>query len=80
MVTRVGRTRRLPTYALCVVMMLSGPGFLALGLMLDAEVWAVVLIATVLSLVLVPLGLTLGHDVMRTADQRRLAERSRAGS
>ena len=72
--------RRVPVYALCSVMIASGPGFLALGLLLDANVWACIVIAAVLSLILVPLGLTLGRDVRRTATQRRLAERSRAGS
>ena len=74
------RLSRLGTYALCVVMVLSGPGFLALGLLLDAHVWACIVIAAVLSLILVPLGLRLGSDVRRTATQRRFAERSRAGS
>ena len=74
------RLSRLGTYALCVVMVLSGPGFLALGLLLDASVWACVVIAAVMSLLLVPLGVTLGRDVTRTLTQRRLAERSRAGS
>jgi membrane protein implicated in regulation of membrane protease activity len=71
---------RLATYALCLVMFLSGPGFLALVLLLDASVWAGIVIAAALSLVLVPLGVTLGRDVTQAADQRRLAERSRAGS
>jgi hypothetical protein len=70
-VTPIGRVRRLTTYALCVVMVLSGPGFLALGLMLDADVWPCVLIAVVLSLVLVPLAIALGSDVRRTAQEMR---------
>ena len=72
-VTLVGPSWRVTMYALCVVMVLSGPGFLALGLLLDADVWACVLIAVLLSLVLVPLGVALGSDVRRTArGMRRL--------
>lgn len=79
-VARSVRLSLLGTYALCIVMVLSGPGFLLLGILLDAHVWACVAIAAVLSGVLVPLGLRLGSDSTRTATQRRLAERSRAGS
>ena len=64
-VTPVGRVRRVLTYTLCVFMVLSGPGFLAIGLSLDADVWACVLIAVVMSLVLVPLGVALWSDVRR---------------
>lgn len=72
-VTPVGRSWRVTMYALCVLMVLSGPGFLALGLLLDADVWACVVIAVVLSLVLVPLGVALWSDVRRTArGMRRL--------
>ena len=70
-VTPVGRTWRATMYVLCVVMGLSGPGFLALGLPLDADLWACVLIAVVLSLVLVPLGVALWSDVRRTAQGMR---------
>ena len=70
-VTPVGRTWRVTMYVLCVVMGLSGPGFLALGLLLDADLWACVLIAVVLSLVLVPLGVALWSDVRRTAQGMR---------
>ena len=66
-VTPVGRVWRLSMYALCLLMVLSGPGFLALDLMLDASVWAGILIATVLSVILVPLALALWSDVRRTA-------------
>lgn len=72
-VTPVGRVWRMSMYALCVVMVLSGPGFLALGLLLDADAWACVLIAVVLSLVLIPLGVALSSDVRRAArGMRRL--------
>jgi low temperature requirement protein LtrA len=80
-VTPVGSGWRVTMYALCILMVLSGPGFLALGVLLDAHAWACSAIAAVLSLVLIPLGLTLGRDVRRSRlSQRRLAERSRAGS
>ena len=68
-VTPVGRVWRMSMYALCVVMMLSGPGFLAVGLLLDADAWACVLIAVVLSLVLIPLAVALWSDVRRTAQE-----------
>ena len=72
-VTPVGRVWRMSMYALCVVMVLSGPGFLALGLLLDADLWACVLIAVVLSLVLIPLGVAMWSDVRRMArGMRRL--------
>lgn len=73
-VTPVGRVWRVTMYGLCVFMVLSGPGFLALGLMLDADLWACVLIAVVLSLVLIPLGVALWSDVRRTT---RVMSRSR---
>ena len=72
-VTPLGRGRRMATYALCIVMVLSGPGFLALGVLLDAHVWACIAIAAVLSLVLIPLGVAMWSDVQRTArGMRRL--------
>lgn len=72
-VTPVGRGWRLSTYALCIVMVLSGPGFLALGLLLDADPLACILIAAAMSLFLVPLGALLWSDVRRTArGMRRL--------
>jgi hypothetical protein len=72
-VTPAGRMWRFTMYALCVVMVLSGPGFLALDLLLHASVWAGILIAAVLSLILIPLGLAMWSDVRRTArGMRRL--------
>lgn len=72
-VTPVGRGWRLSTYALCIVMVLSGPGFLALGLLLDADPLACLLIGAAMSLVLMPLGAFLWSDVRRTAlGMRRL--------
>src|SRR5687768_13104444 len=73
-VTPVGRVWRLSMYALCILMLLSGPGFLALSLMLDASVWAGVLIGGLLSWCLVPLGIVLWSDIGRTArGMRRLS-------
>ncbi|VXC38013.1 hypothetical protein [Aeromicrobium sp. 9AM] len=80
-VTPVGRAWRVSMYALCVVMVLSGPGFLALGILLDADLWAVILIAVVLSLILVPLGYAMGSDIRRTArGMRRLDVAGVAGT
>ena len=66
-VTPVGPGWRVSMYGLCIVMLLSGPGFLALGVLLAADVWAVILIALVLSVVLIPLGFAMWSDVRRTA-------------
>lgn len=72
-VTPVGRAWRLTMYAWCVVMVLSGPGFLALGLLLDANVWAGIVIGAALSLILVPLAVAMWSDIGRTArGMRRL--------
>ena len=80
-ITPAGRVWRLAMYALCIVMVLSGPGFLALGLLLHASVWACVVIAGLLSLILVPLGLVLWSDVRRTArGMRRLHAAGVAGT
>ncbi len=73
-VTPVGRMWRVTMYAMCVVMVLSGPGFLALGILLDADLWAVILIAAVLSLILTPLALAMWFDVRRTARGTRRLE------
>ncbi|MEV7397684.1 hypothetical protein [Aeromicrobium sp. NPDC092404] len=79
-VTPPGRNWRFASYALCALMALSGPGFLALGVLLDAHVWTTLAIAAVLSAILLPLAFTLARDAWRSAGQRRLADRSRAGS
>jgi hypothetical protein len=80
-VTPVSRGWRVSIYALCAVMALSGPGFLALGVLLDAHVWACVLIAVLLSLFLVPLAFVLASDVRRTArGMRRLNVAGVAGT
>jgi hypothetical protein len=72
-VTPVGHGWRVAMYAFCIIMVPTGPGFLALGLLLDANVWACLAIAAVLSLVLIPLGIALWFDVRRTArGMRRL--------
>ena len=70
-VTPVGRTWRLSTYGLCLVMVLSGPGFLALDLLLDANIWAGIVIGALLSLILVPLAIAMWSDVGRTARRMR---------
>ncbi len=80
-VTPVGRVWRVTMYAMCLVMVLSGPGFLALGILLDGDLWAVILIAAVLSLILTPLALAMWFDVHRTArGMRRLEVAGVAGT
>jgi hypothetical protein len=80
-VTAVGSVWRLTMYVLCIVMVSSGPGFLALGLMLDASVWGFIVVAAVLSLVLIPLGIALWFDVRQTVrGMRRLHQRGVAGT
>jgi uncharacterized membrane protein YhaH (DUF805 family) len=76
-VTPAGRISRFTMYALCVVMAVSGPGFLVLGLLLDASVWAGILIAAVLSLILIPLAFAMWSDVRRIA--RRMSRLHDAG-
>jgi hypothetical protein len=72
-VTPAGRAWRLAMYALCVVMVVSGPGFFALDLLLDANRLAGILIGTTMTVILVPLGIVLWNDVRRTArGMRRL--------
>ena len=70
-VTPAGRVARLAMYALCVVMVSSGPGFLALSLLLHADLWAGLLIGAVLTLILVPLGVAMWSDVRSTARHMR---------
>jgi hypothetical protein len=70
-VTPAGRVARLAMYALCIVMVASGPGFVALDLLLDASLWAGLLIGGAMTLILVPLGLALWNDVRSTARRMR---------
>jgi hypothetical protein len=70
-VTPAGRMWRFTMYALCVVMALSGPGFLALALLLDANRWAGILIAGALTAILAPLAVALWSDVRRTVRRMR---------
>lgn len=80
-VTPVGRAWRISMYALCVVMALSGPGFVALDLLLDANLLAGIVIGGLLSLILVPLGVALWNDVRQTARRmRRLRTAGVAGT
>ncbi|KAA1395397.1 hypothetical protein [Aeromicrobium ginsengisoli] len=76
-VTPAGRVARLAMYALCVVMASSGPGFLALSLLLHADLWAGLLIGALLTLILVPLGVAMWSDVRSTA--RRMRRLTAAG-
>lgn len=70
-VTPAGPAWRLSMYALCIVMAVSGPGFFALDLLLDANRLAGILIGGLLSLILVPLGVALWNDVRGTARRMR---------
>src|SRR5215213_1030127 len=70
-VTPAGRVWRFAMYALCILMGLSGPGFVALDLLLDASVWAGILIGGTMTLILVPLGIAMWNDVRSTARHMR---------